>query len=166
MVNHLEDLCEKREIKVEFITYNFIDGAIELKYSEPVIRVHKIFKECSMKVATAIVEIFTGEGNTTDSIDIIENYLNEKFGPVGIKIQPPKVLITRPNRNAESSSYNCEEKLYSSEEEMYIEADISFINITNIRGQQKKIYDNEALMAKERDILELDIIVKPPIYIR
>jgi len=162
MVNQLENLCEEKEIKIEFINYNFIDDASEFKYNKPVIKVHKIFKECPMKVATAIIEIFTEEGHTSECIEIIENYLVEKLGPVGIKIQPPKVIIPKPVNKAINSTYNNNKENYSNEEDLYIETDISSINVTNIKGQQKKLNNNEIIMGKEQDILELDIVIKPP----
>jgi len=164
MVNQLEFLCERRGIKVEFIAHKFIDSASELKNSKPIIKVHKIFKECPMKVATAVVEIFTGEGYTSECIEIIESYLREKFGPVGINVQPPKVIITRLANKGVSTDYRVKKENYYSNEEMYIEADISSIDVTSIKNQQKKLNDNETLSTKEQDILELDIVVRPPLH--
>jgi hypothetical protein len=179
MVNQLENLCEERGIMVEFITNKFIDTDNVTKYNKPVIKVHKIFKECPMRVATAVIEIFTGEGYTSECIEIIESYLKEKFGPVGIKVQPPKVIKTMPVNKETSIIHNINEGDYKKSkiemhkgkndnyyniEELYFEADISTIDVTNKRGQQNRLNDNEILMPEEQDILELDMVVEPSLH--
>lgn len=192
MENKLENLCEERGIMVEFITNKFIDTESGIKCNKPVIKVHKIFKECPMRVATAVVEIFTGEGYISECLEIIEKYLTQKFGPVGIKIQPPEVIKIRPANKDASTIYNMNEVNYNIQdemhermkgnyynkaeiykvnnenyydmEEMYIEADISSIDVTNKRGRQKRLNDNEILMPEEQDILELNIVVEPSLH--
>jgi exoribonuclease II len=187
MVNHLENLCEERGIIVEFINNKFIDSDSGTKYNRPVIMVHKVFRECPTRVATAVVEIFTGEGYISECIEIIEKYLTQKFGPVGIKIQPPKVIKTQPPKviktmpaNKETSiihninkgdykktkieMYKGKNDNYYNFEELYLEADISTIDVTNKRGQQNRLNDNEILMPEEQDILELDIVVEPSLH--
>lgn len=192
MGNQLENLCEERGIVVEFVTNKFIDNERGAKYNKPVIKVHKVFKECPMKVATAVVEIFTGEGYTSECIEIIERYLKEKFGPIGIKIQPPEVIRARPVNNNMGTGYKKHEEDHGSNEEMYkgyegiyntraekyhgknenyysvdekyIEAEIAVIELRNLGGQQKKLRDNESLTLKDNDILELDIVIDPPLH--
>lgn len=164
MANHLENLCEKKGIKVEFISNKFIDDASEFVHGKPVIKVHKIFKECPMKVAAAVVEIFTTQDFTSEFIGIIESYLKEKFGPIGIKIKPPKVTIISTFKKEVNNDYKEKKENHYHKEELYIEAEISSMDVTNMKGQHKNLDKSETLRAKSEDILELNIVVTPPLH--
>jgi hypothetical protein len=160
MANLLESLCKERGIAVDFIKHNFIDDPTEPEYIKPVIKVHTIFKECPAEVAEAIVSLFTGNGSTADGIATIEGYLIKKFGNVGIRVKPPKILKSVTAKKEEKSPGYDKDR--DSGNEPYIEAVISSIEVTNLKGEHKVLNANEIFSIKDPDVFDMDVVVRPP----
>lgn len=149
---------------MEFIAHRFIDTTHEFRQGSRIIKVHNIFKECPIEVAAAIVEIFMDEDCAPECIGIIENHVKEKLGIEDVKIQPPKATMTELVKKVTDT--DCSEKRNNGcgKEELYIEADISTIDVTNVKGECKRINDNGVLMLDKDDILELDIVARPSLH--
>lgn len=158
MVEHLKRICQERGLELIFVTDKYIDFQSAGKSQCSQIKVHKIFQNCPLRVAKAVITICTEQEVNDRNIAIVENYLREKLNLNPVQFEIPK------DNGIENNEF---ENIQSSEESYVdgmLEANISTIVVKGLWGEKKSLSKNESLLASEDDVLELDIVVKSPLH--
>lgn len=129
----------------------------ERKNNLTIIRAHKVFKNCPSNVAEAIVNYYSKGSSKEKSSQIIRDYLAPFFpnGLFKIKNLENSLIETTIQDVPEDLDINTSYSLLT-------EFDISSIKVSNFWGKEESNVDN-SLRPSSNDILDLDIIVMPPV---
>ena len=157
MDNYLYKICMNLGIKL-ILTNNKIQVLSgERKNNLTIIRAHKVFKNCPPNVAEAIVNYYSKGSNKEKNSQIIRDYLAPFFpnGLFKIKNLENSLIETTIRDVPEDLDTNTSYSLLT-------EFDISSITVSNFWGNEESKLDN-SLSPSSNDILDLDIIIKPPV---
>lgn len=158
MEDYLEQLCINLGIKLVYTTNKITILSGEIKNNIPTIRVHRLLKNCPQDVAQAIVSFYTDLSNSDGFMKIIEDYSKEKFPSVNFKIRPSSEAFRVLTVEKMPSNFS-----YNNEDSSLGEYSISYIQITNFQGRRTTVKAGDALSPLEDDLLELDVVVEPPV---
>lgn len=146
-MDYLKNECEKLGIKLIYSSNKVLILSGSVIDNEPTIKAHEVFKKCSEEVADSIIDYYINLKHNNNSINIIKDFVKLNYTPAKYKIKPPdKTLL----------SYF---KDYTT---TLVEYEISEIIKSNFYGNTENIKPSSSFKASDDDVVELDIIVKPP----
>jgi hypothetical protein len=154
-MGHLERLCSSKGLKVIFITDKLLDFLGNNQEESSEIRVHEIFKDCPLRVAKAILSVWQSHGTDNDKIAIIEEYITSN-GDIQIDLPRGSKYSNEIIKDSPPNEMN--------DEKGYLEADISSLEINSLWGESKKIKKDSSLVPSSDDVLELNIVIEPPLH--
>ena len=155
MVNILENLCKKLNIKISYTNNKILILSCNSENNQPSIRAHKIFRECNENVAFAIIDYYTKAENRRANAKIIKDYADKELNFQLCKIAPPsdefydEVVKTM----SEVSKHN--------EKSVVIELSILSITKKDFYSNVYAVNPNEPLNVSKDGILEVNITVDP-----
>lgn len=181
MIGHLERICSNRGIDVSFITDKFIDFQYIAEHEFLKIRVHEIFKNCPLRIAKALIAICIEQDVEKEYTAIVEDYLRETLKTDNINITSSNVDVNNIEKKGElkgSKTHNSQIKTPAVREQKMpspglqkqsatdnnLEANISTIEITSLWSGKLQIEKDQSLIVPDDDIMELNIVVEPPLH--
>lgn len=157
MDNYLEKTCRNLGIKLIYTSNKITVLSAEKKDNFTVIRAHKLFKNCPFSVAEAIISYYTNETYKEKSKKVLIDYVSPHFPEVAFKIKPLEHSLKTDA--TQSTPFPIES---GSNLDLLTEFTISSMTIKNLWGDEQNQSDN-LLSPSSSDILDLNIIVKPPV---
>ena len=154
MVDILKKLCKNYNIELSYVNNKVVILSCNFKNNHPMIRVHKIFKECNETIAYAIIGYCTKAEKRENNLKIIKDYADKRFNS-------QRYRITAPN----DEFYNEVVKVIIPEDfkqngkSALLQLNISSITKKGFYGDVYTINPDESIKVDESDILEVDITV-------
>lgn len=156
MSDTLKELCNSLNIELVYTNNKVMVLTYSTENNHPIIRVHKIFKECNEDIANAIISYYLKTENREKNLKVIENYLNNAFNSKRYKIKPPGndlnclvLMDVKPNGFSEEAKSDL------------IEMKISSITKKSFYESNFTVNPDDSLKLSEDDILEVNIVVDP-----
>jgi hypothetical protein len=156
MEDNLLKLCSDLGIKLIYTSNKVTVLSCSYKNHIPIIRAHKIFKNCTSSLAVAIIGYYTDSKTEEENLKVIEDYIKKNFLGKPFRIEPfddTFKSICLKNIPVKESNKNDLEKI--------AEYKISSMVQTDFYGNKLTIQPEQTLKPSGDDILELDIIVLP-----
>lgn len=156
MKDYLQEWCKNFNIKFSYTNNKITILSCGINKNIPIIRVHRIFRNCSETIANAIIGYFTDFEHNNDHLKTIEHYLNVNYPSM-------KYIIKSPNK--EFREYLIKNiipiKKNKKDDFSLHELNISHITKKDFMGQNSNIKPDETLSVSGDDLLELEILVEP-----
>lgn len=156
MDDYLRKMCTTLGVKLIYTNNKFLVLTAEIKDNVPVIRAHKIFKHCPQSVAQSVINYFTDSEGRSIHEKVIEEYLKQNFSSDTFSIEP--LNLDFKNKVAENMPFEID----VNDDSMFKELDIADMIVKDVWGNEKKHDSNSPLVPDSNEILELDVIIKPP----
>jgi len=147
--NYLENQCNTLGIKCIYTTNKTKLLASNVLNGIPILRVHKMLKQCNLFVATAIINYYTKQELDLEAYKVIEDYIASSNPNLAFKIGPPNKLFTDIFTNRKINYDSCE----------MTEFEIISINKKSFMNHETN--SSTEIIIEEEDVLELDISIKP-----
>lgn len=154
MKDYIKELCKELEINVVYTNNKRTVLSSSFQRDNPILRIHKIFKNCTKKIAEAVISYYTDQHNRNDNLDKIHTFLNTNFSSKDYKIIAPCNTL-KINVNEETSPKALDK--YKKTE--LAEFQIKKIIKDNFFGGESEISPDEAIRSSSEDVVGLDIIV-------
>lgn len=152
----LKKLCKNLKIKLVYTNNKVSILSCSTSNNHPVIRAHKMFKECKEEIANAVVEYYTKTQNKEENLKIIKDYANIKFISHKYKIIPPGDEFYNSVKKITTTDVHDENN-----KSALVELDISSMTKKNLCEKAYEVNLGETIKTSENDILEVNIIVNP-----
>lgn len=151
MISYLEDLCYREKIKIEYMN----DKVLGKPEGQGIIKVHEVFKNCPYEVAEAIVQYYLNCNKNAAGIRVILDYLKEICSNSNTSFKNDKVYA----ENEEKGDLTKDED----KEDNYEEVNITNIEVKSLYKDDRFSYDNQVIKLQGNNVLELKIVVEPPL---
>lgn len=155
MRNYIKALCAKSNIKVIFTSNKITVLSSGIKNGNPTLRVHKVFINCTKKVAEAIIGYYTDLDNRIDYLHDIEKYLEDNFKSK-YKIKSPDKILKQVVGSLKS------EGLYKQSQRNFKELKIKKMIKSDSLGSANEIDPCGSIEISSGNIIRLDITVDYP----
>lgn len=156
MDNYLKKICIGLGIDMIYTNNKVIVLSADVKNGVPILRAHKVFKGCSYKVAQAVVGYYTEVERRIVHKVVIEEYLKKYYKGNEFKLK-------KFNLKEYITSNMLVEDKHDVNDTSLEEFEVFYMTIKNFLGDEKKQEISSELSTTDNNLLELNIIVKPPI---
>lgn len=156
MEDYLTRLSVNLGIKLIYTSNKVTVLSCSHKDDIPIIRAHKIFKNCTNDLAIAIIGYYTDSSFEKENLKVIQEYVKENFSGELFKIEPFDEAFKSmciKNIPVKETHENNLEKI--------AEYKVSSMVQTDFYGNKLTIQPEGTLKLSNDDILELDITVLP-----
>jgi hypothetical protein len=156
MEDYLSKLSLNLGIKLIYTSNKVTVLSCSYKDDIPIIRAHKIFKNCTRSLALAIIGYYTDSETEKENLKIIEEYVKKNFLGKLFKIEPfDEMFKSMCLKNIPIKD------TYVNDSEKIAEYSISSMVQTDFYGNKLILEPEKTLTPSNDDILELDITVIP-----
>ncbi|MDF2951937.1 MAG: hypothetical protein K0S18_1520 [Anaerocolumna sp.] len=157
MYDNLKKLCNNLGIKLIYTSNKVIVLSAHVKNGIPYIRANKIFRYCSKAIAQNVIDYFiTLEGKEIKE-KVIETFIIKKLKQDKIKIK------ASDNSFKMAVDHNLPKSINKNQTKVLTEFTIENIIVKDFSGNEKTNSKDSILTPKDDDLLELDILIKPPV---
>lgn len=146
-MDYLKNECEKFGINLVYSNNKVLILSSSIANDVPTIRANEIFKNCSEEAAYSIIDYYTNLKRNSNSINIINDFVKLNYAHSRYKIKSPNQDFLNYFRNYSTT---------------LIEYEISGITQNHFYGNPENISPDSSIKTLDDDIIELDIVVKPP----
>lgn len=156
MEDYLTRLSANLGIKLIYTSNKVTVLSCSYKDDIPIIRAHKIFKNCTNDLAIAIIGYYTDSSFEKENLKVIQEYVKKNFSSELFKIEPfDETFKSMCIKNIPVK------EIPENDLEKIAEYKISSMVQTNFYGNKLIIKPEETLKVSSDDVLELDITVLP-----
>lgn len=156
MKDYIKELCIKKGIRPVYMKNKLTILSNGLQNGTPILRIHKIFANCSRKTAQAVVNYYFDLENRETYMKQIQNHTSRYFGSNSYKVAPLSdnfitALLILENNGKGDFDFNSSLK----------ECPISSIIEKNMNGNHLKRRADGIVVVQEDNVTEIDIVVEP-----
>ena len=155
MKNYIKTLCARLNIKVIFTSNKITVLSSSIKNGNPTLRVHKIFINCTKKVAESVIGYYTDLDSRIDYLLDIEEYLEDNFKSI-YKIKTPDKIFKQAVGSIKSKG------LSKQSQRSFKELKIKKMIQSDLLGNTNEIASCEPIEISSSNVIRLDIIVDYP----
>lgn len=157
MDNYLQKICLSLGIQLVYTKNKYVILSADIKNAVLTLRANNLFKNCPITVAKAIVSLYLYKNNREENEKIIRDYVDKLYPSNHFKI---KGLDKDIGEEVKESIYR--DKNFNQEDFSLVELEISSLIIKDFNGNEKKVSAHSEIETKNKDFLELDIVINPP----
>jgi hypothetical protein len=153
MKEHIKELCNSKKIKPVYTENKLTILSNGSQYGFPILRIHKIFKNCSKKTAQAIVNYYFDTENKEKYIMQIKMHAQKYLGAVGYRIAPMSdKFIDALILNYDPGKENTDLQTILTEHTIFSMIQKDF-------GTNHSAITDGIIKVQDNDMIELDIVV-------
>jgi RNase H-fold protein (predicted Holliday junction resolvase) len=155
--DYLRKLCVGLGIKLIYTSNKILMLSSQVKNGIPYIRAHKIFKTCPKSIAQVVVDYFVTLEGREKKEAILRAFIKNKLKRDKFTI---KVNDKRFRTVVEQSM---PKNMKNQDNNVLTEFTIDTIAVKDFWGNDMNYSKDKKLTPKNDDLMELDIIIKPPV---
>lgn len=160
MNDYLGKMCLHLGIKLIYTNNKVLVLSAQIKDNIPIIRAHKLFKSCPQSIAQSVIGYFTESEGRNIHEQVLEKYLKENYTSSSFRLKPLNLDFKK--KVVENIPIEVDPK----DDSTLIELDITAMTVKDFWGNEKKHDFNSPLVPDTDEVLELNIIISPPSYIK
>jgi hypothetical protein len=158
MNDYLEKTCVNLGVKLIYTNNKVVVLSAEIKNNLPIIRAHKVFRGCPYEVALAVISYYSSENHIAENEQVLREYLLNNLMTDTFKIRPMDLSFKKGiEKGMPSESTN------TGNNPSLVEFYVSSMIVKDFWGQELQNASDNSIKPSYNDILELDIVVDPPV---